>query len=103
MKIKIIFLFHFNINYLPTFFFSFLDTVRELLTHVPATVKSDPPSGSSLVGELGTESGMTPLHLAAYSGNENVVRLLLNSAGVQVDAATTENVKEVSPYLRAKP
>lgn len=27
---------------------------------------------------------MTPLHLAAYSGNENVVRLLLNSAGVQV-------------------
>lgn len=35
---------------------------------------------------------MTPLHLASYSGNENVVRLLLNSAGVQVEAATTENV-----------
>lgn len=35
---------------------------------------------------------MTPLHLASYSGNENVVRLLLNSAGVQVDATTTENV-----------
>lgn len=61
-----------------------LDTVRELLTHVPGTVKSDPPTGGSLVGELGSESGMTPLHLAAYSGNENVVRLLLNSAGVQV-------------------
>lgn len=60
------------------------DTVRELLTHVPGTVKSDPPTGGSLVGELGSESGMTPLHLAAYSGNENVVRLLLNSAGVQV-------------------
>jgi ankyrin repeat protein len=55
-------------------------------------VKSDPPSGTSLVGELGSESGMTPLHLASYSGNENVVRLLLNSAGVQVEAATTENV-----------
>jgi len=68
------------------------DTVRELLTNVPATVKSDPPSGQSLVPELGLESGMTPLHLASYSGNENVVRLLLNSAGVQVDAATTENV-----------
>lgn len=60
---------------------------------MPATVKSDPPSGASLVGELGNESGMTPLHLAAYSGNENVVRLLLNSAGVQVDSATTENVR----------
>lgn len=69
--------------------------MRELLQHVPATVKSDPPSGASLVGELGNESGMTPLHLAAYSGNENVVRLLLNSAGVQVEAATTENVYTV--------
>ncbi|KAL5278770.1 hypothetical protein ACFFRR_003410 [Megaselia abdita] len=67
------------------------DTVRELLTSVPATVKSEPPTGQSLFGELGAESGMTPLHLASYSGNENVVRLLLNSAGVQVDAATTEN------------
>jgi ankyrin repeat protein len=58
-------------------------------------VKSDPPSGTGLVAELGNESGMTPLHLAAYSGNENVVRLLLNSAGVQVEAATTENVYTV--------
>lgn len=74
------------------------DTVRELLASVPATVKSETPSGQSLVPELGTESGMTPLHLAAYSGNENVVRLLLNSAGVQVDAATNENV---SPNIRA--
>lgn len=76
------------------------ETVRELLVHVPATVKSDPPSGSSLVGELGNESGMTPLHLAAYSGNENVVRLLLNSAGVQVDAATSENVSKIKTLIK---
>jgi ankyrin repeat protein len=34
--------------------------------------------------ELATESGLTPLHLAAYSGSENVVRGLLNSPAVQV-------------------
>lgn len=45
-----------------------------------------------MLGVLGNESGMTPLHFAAYSGNENVVRLLLNSAGVQVDASTVESV-----------
>lgn len=76
-------------------YFGQADTVRELLTYIPGTVKSDSPNGSPLVGELGNESGMTPLHLAAYSGNENVVRLLLNSAGVQVDAATTENVSKL--------
>lgn len=80
------------------------DTVRELLVTVPATVKSETPTGQSLVPELGTESGLTPLHLASYSGNENVVRLLLNSAGVQVDAGTTENVsvdldRKFSVYL----
>jgi len=69
--------------------------LRELLSHVPGTVKSEAPSGVGLVEELGNESGMTPLHLSSYSGNENVVRLLLNSAGVQVDAATTENVRKM--------
>ena len=34
--------------------------------------------------ELAGESGLTPLHLAAYSGSENVVRGLLNSPAVQV-------------------
>ncbi|XP_048522674.1 serine/threonine-protein phosphatase 6 regulatory ankyrin repeat subunit A [Dendroctonus ponderosae] len=72
-------------------YFGQADTVRELLTHVPGTVKSDSPNGASLVPALGNESGMTPLHLASFSGKENVVRLLLNSAGVQVDATTHEN------------
>lgn len=77
--------------------------MRELLTHVPATVKSDAPNGTSLVGELGSESGMTPLHLAAYSGNENVVRLLLNSAGVHVEAITNENVSDSEPCAYYRP
>ena len=34
--------------------------------------------------ELASEGGLTPLHLAAYSGSENVVRGLLNSPAVQV-------------------
>lgn len=65
--------------------------MRELLTYIPATTVSDPPISlaSSFLKELGTESGLTPLHLASYSGEENVVRLLLNSQGVQVDAPST--------------
>lgn len=75
--------------------------MRELLTNVPGTVKSDPPTGGSLVGELGSESGMTPLHLAAYSGNENVVRLLLNSAGVQVSKRKKKKKKQYTDFLTA--
>ena len=37
--------------------------------------------------DLTGESDLSPLHLAAYSGSENVVRALLNSSGVQVSVA----------------
>ncbi|XP_006635908.3 transient receptor potential cation channel, subfamily N, member 1 [Lepisosteus oculatus] len=67
------------------------DFVREILTKVPATMRSEPPQ-SSTEGQPGreplAESGLTALHLAAQSGHEGLVRLLLNCPGVQADAET---------------
>jgi ankyrin repeat protein len=71
------------------------EIVREMLAHVPAGVRSEAPtslSGTGVLRELDGEAGLTPLHLAAYSGDENVVRLLLNSAGVTVDQPSAQNV-----------
>lgn len=49
---------------------------------VQAAIASQPlPDG-------GGDYGMTALHLAAAAGHEGVVRMLLNSTGINVDAAT---------------
>ena len=72
-----------------------LETVREMLAHVPAGVLSEIPvslSGSWVLRQLDGEAGLTPLHLASYSGDENVVRLLLNSPGVLVEQPSAQNV-----------
>ncbi|KAJ8386825.1 hypothetical protein AAFF_G00166200 [Aldrovandia affinis] len=72
--------------------FGQVDFVREILTKVPATLRSEAPNSSGWEGVPGrqqpTESGFTPLHLAAQSGHESLVRLLLNYPGVQADAET---------------
>ena len=41
------------------------------------------------------EYDLTPLHLAAYSGSEDVVRVLLNSSGVDVEGGCTPAVRRV--------
>ncbi|XP_060553271.1 serine/threonine-protein phosphatase 6 regulatory ankyrin repeat subunit C-like isoform X2 [Ruditapes philippinarum] len=84
-----------------------VDFIREMLITVPATIKSDPPGGGDtgikdlttegkrgwfgvkkrFIGALG-EYGLVPLHLAAKSGHEGLVRLLLNCPGVQADTVT---------------
>ncbi|XP_069477814.1 serine/threonine-protein phosphatase 6 regulatory ankyrin repeat subunit B-like isoform X2 [Ambystoma mexicanum] len=72
--------------------FGQVDFVREILTKVPATMCSEPPKPASEVmpsKEQCSESGYTPLHLAAQSGHENLVRLLLNYPGVQADTPTS--------------
>jgi len=75
-----------------------LDAVRELLTHIPASIKSEPAASQShaLSTDLALESELTPLHLAAFSGSEAVVRALLNSQGVQVEGGCNPSVSILS-------
>lgn len=71
--------------------------VRELLSHIPATVMSEPPGSrgeGSLLPNLGSESDLTPLHLAAHQGNEGVVRVLLNLPSVLPDVKSKLNVSQ---------
>lgn len=87
---------HYSLNAASRLRFFITEIVREMLTYVPAGVRSEAPtslSGSGVLRELDGEAGLTPLHLASYSGDENVVRLLLNSAGVTVDQPSAQNVQ----------
>lgn len=71
--------------------------VAEMLRYrVPGGLKSE-RSGV----DPKSDYGVTPLHLASRNGHESVVRMLLNSAGVQVDAAT-EIEKYIPMHLAAQ-
>ena len=65
-----------------------------MLSHVPASIKSELPSSTihTIAPELIGEYDLTPLHLAAYSGSEDVVRVLLNSSGVDVEEKSNPSV-----------
>lgn len=64
------------------------DICRELFKHIPAVTKSSLPTKpeNALVEELCYEGDLTALHLASYSGSENVVRAVLNQPNVDVAA-----------------
>ncbi|KAK3736326.1 hypothetical protein QZH41_020794 [Actinostola sp. cb2023] len=66
-----------------------IDVVREMLVKVPGTIKSESPSLSDTEKPGTSDYSYTPLHLSAQSGHVGVVRILLNSPGVRVDAATS--------------
>ena len=82
--------------------------MRELLTHMPASVKSEQPTNPNyaITKDLASESNLTALHLAAYSGSENVVRTLLNSSGVDVEGGCSPSVSDYDHglfFMRALP
>lgn len=59
------------------------DFVSEMLTQVPAGIKSE-----RSLNDPNGDYGITPLHLAAQNGHESTVRLLMNSKGVMIDEPT---------------
>ena len=52
-----------------------VDTVRELLRHVPSHLKSELPISveTSVIQEFAEEYDLTPIHMASYSGSDDVV------------------------------
>ena len=61
------------------------DICRELFKHIPAATRSSLPTKpeNAMVEELCYEGELTALHLASYSGSENVVRAVLNQPKVE--------------------
>ncbi|XP_055354606.1 serine/threonine-protein phosphatase 6 regulatory ankyrin repeat subunit B-like [Paramacrobiotus metropolitanus] len=61
--------------------------MSELLPVVPAGTRSSVPASKTTIGtETGAEAGLTALHLACRAGQDEVVRMLLNYPGAEIDA-----------------
>ena len=69
------------------------EITRELFKHIPAHTKTTLPTKpeNALVEDLCYEFDLTPIHLASYSGSENVVRAILNQPGVDVKSASSQS------------
>ena len=67
------------------------DICRELFKHIPAATRSSLPTKpeNAMVEELCYEGELTALHLASYSGSENVVRAVLNQPKVETGTLAT--------------
>ena len=72
------------------------DFVSEMLTQVPAGIKSE-----RSLNDPNGDYGITPLHMAAQNGHEATVRLLMNSKGVHIDEPTTVNASTPMHYAAA--
>ena len=74
-----------------------IEFVAEMLRcRVPGGIRSERSSVDPK-----SDFGLTPLHLACRNGHEGVVRMLLNSAGVQVDSPSELN-KTIPVHLAAQ-
>ena len=90
--------FHFSFSLPPTqifitfpAFFGEEEIARELFKHIPAHTKSTLPTKpeNALIEDLCYECDLTALHLASYSGSENVVRAILNQPAVDVKSPSS--------------
>lgn len=71
-------------------FYGQAEFCRAILERVQANAVSQKGQDNKKLGNIKLEPGLTPLHLASLSGHEGLIRLLLNSPNVLVEAASAK-------------